>query len=95
MATIVKYECLLEENRLLKGKLWQVENELEVWRKGNTFTTKRGRVPVSMTLRSPSPDKERFPRQVSRKRNMNCLDNMVARALLFVRGQGGWFLRVN
>jgi len=67
---------------LLKGKLQKAESELEVWRKGNSFTTDRGRVPMSP--RSPSRDEERFSREVSRKRKLNCLDDMVAQV-----GDGG------
>ena len=64
---------------MLKGKLQKAESELEVWRKGNSFTTDRGRVPMSP--RSPSPDEEKSSREVSRKRNTNCLDDMVAQVV--------------
>ena len=79
MSSTAKYERLLEENRLLKGKLRKAENELEVWRKGSTFTTERGRVPMSP--RSTSPDEERFSREVSRKRSIVSLDDMVAQVV--------------
>jgi len=79
MNSTAKYERLLEENRLLKGKLRQAEIELEVWRKGKTITTDRGRVPMSP--RSPSPDEERFPRGVSRKRSIVGLDDLVAQVV--------------
>jgi len=68
MRSTAKYERLLEKDRLLKSKLRQVEIELKVWRKGNTFTTGRRRAPMSP--RWPSPDKERPSRGVSRKRSV-------------------------
>jgi len=79
---MAKYERLLKENRLLKGKLRQVEMELEVWRKGNTVSTGQGRAPMS--LRSLSLDEERPSRGVSRKRWVSeevSLEGMVAQVM--------------